>query len=171
MLRNRLRREVPGLNTSATADISFMLLIFFLVTTSMDVEKAMRRQMPPANPDQELEQRNVNSRIVMTMLMNADGSLMVDEKPMDVAKLNKPLKEFIVRVGAQHIIQLETNSACSYEHYFALQNELLRAYKEVRDAAAKQKYGHSMKYCTEEQRDDINRLYPQRIQEVVPLVP
>ena len=49
MIFRRKRREVPGLNTTSTADISFMLLVFFLVTTSMDVDKGMNRQLPSAS--------------------------------------------------------------------------------------------------------------------------
>ena len=54
MFRRR-KREVPGLNTTSTADISFMLLIFFLVTTNMDVDKGLIRQLPPdrKNDNQE----------------------------------------------------------------------------------------------------------------------
>ena len=55
----RRRHEVPGLNTTSTADISFMLLIFFLVTTSMDIEKGIVRQMPPADNQQEQVETHV----------------------------------------------------------------------------------------------------------------
>lgn len=167
MLRNREKRGIPGLNTSATADISFMMLIFFLVTTSMDADKAMKRQMPPAKPEQEMEQREVNSNLVMTLVLKADGSLVVDDNPSAVADLRKPLKEFILKVGKQHIIQIETHPECDYDSYFQLQNEILRAYREIKESAAKQKYGHSYKLCNDDQRKVLNDLYPQRIQEVV----
>ena len=64
MIFRRKRREVPGLNTTSTADISFMLLVFFLVTTSMDVDKGMNRQLPPKQ-DEKQEMMDVDRSKVM----------------------------------------------------------------------------------------------------------
>lgn len=95
-----------------------------------------------------------------------DGSLTLDDKPIDVKDIRSPLKEFIVRVGPTHIIELETDRDCSYEAYFALQNQIVRAYREIRNAAAKQRYNASYDLCNDTQRKLLQELYPQRIQEV-----
>ena len=164
--RSRQRREMPRLNTSSMADISFMLLIFFLVTTSMDTQKGLQRQLPPHNPQQQQEQRDIDRTKVISLHLMNDGSLTLDDKPIDVKDIRSPLKEFIVRVGPAHIIELETDRDCSYEAYFALQNQIVRAYREIRNAAAKQRYNASYDLCNDTQRKSLQELYPQRIQEV-----
>lgn len=166
MIFRRKRREVPGLNTTSTADISFMLLIFFLVTTSMDADKGMNRQLPPKQPDKQEQKMDVDRSKVMSLNLSADGKLTVDDKPADIDKLRRPLKEFIVRTGPSHIIELQTDRKCNYETYFHLQNEIVRSYREIRDAAARQNYGKPFSKCSEEQRDALNEKYPQRVQEV-----
>ena len=106
IFRSRTRPEIPQLNTSSMADISFMLLIFFLVTTSMDTQKGLQRQLPPHNPEQQHEQRDIDRKKVISLHLTKDGSLTLDDKPIDVKDIRRPLKEFIVRVGPTHIIEL-----------------------------------------------------------------
>ena len=162
MIFRRKKHDVPGLNTTSTADISFMLLIFFLVTTSMDSDKGMQRQMPPYSPDQQMEQRDVDRSKVLSLHLMKDGSLTVDGKPIGIKNVHRPLKEFIVKVGPTHIIDRE----CCYDDYFALQNQIVRAYREIRNAAAKQRYNAPYSHCNADQRKSLQDLYPQRIQEV-----
>ena len=166
MRRNRKYRLIPELNTSSVADISFMLLIFFLVTTSMDTQKGLQRQLPPHNPNQVNEQRDIDRTKVLSLHLLADGSLTLDGEPVTLESLRRPLKEFVVRVGPSHVIELETDRECNYEAYFALQNQIVRAYREIRDAAAKHKYGVPYTLCNDAQRKSLQELYPQRIQEV-----
>lgn len=166
MIFRRKKHDVPGLNTTSTADISFMLLIFFLVTTSMDSDKGMQRQMPPYSPDQQMEQRDVDRSKVLSLHLLKDGSLTIDGKPIDIKDVRRPLKEFIVKVGPTHIIELDTDRECCYDDYFALQNQIVRVYREIMNAAAKQRYNAPYSHCNADQRKSLQDLYPQRIQEV-----
>ena len=165
MIFRRKRREVPGLNTTSTADISFMLLVFFLVTTSMDADKGMNRQLPPKQ-DEKQEMMNVDRSKVMSLALSEEGLLTIDEKIADIDKIRRQLKEFIVSAGPSHIIELKTDRKCDYDTYFHLQNEIVRSYREIRDAAAKQQFGKPYGKCTAEQREQIAEKYPQRVQEV-----
>lgn len=165
MIFRRKRREVPGLNTSSTADISFMLLVFFLVTTSMDSDKGMNRQLPPKQ-DEKQEQMDVDRSKVMSLEVSDEGILTIDEKPVEITKMRRQLKEFIVSAGPSHIIELKTGRNCDYDTYFNLQNEIVRSYREIRDAAAKQQFGHPYSKCNEEQREVLLDKYPQRVQEL-----
>lgn len=163
----RKRRGVPGLNTSSTADISFMLLIFFLVTTSMEVDMAMSRQMPPYNPDQEAKPQDVDRSKVLTLSLESDGSVKVDDKPVtDRKAMRRTIKDFIAHIGPTHIIELHTNGNASYESYFSLQNDIVRSYRELRDASAKHRFGVPFALCNEDGKKHISDLYPQRVQEV-----
>lgn len=165
MIFRRKRREVPGLNTTSTADISFMLLVFFLVTTSMDVDKGMNRQLPPKQ-DEKQEMMDVDRSKVMSLALSEEGLLTIDEKPANIDKIRRQLKEFIVTTGPSHIIELKTDRKCDYDTYFHLQNEIVRSYREIRDAAAKQQFGKSYSKCSVEQREQLVEKYPQRVQEV-----
>ena len=165
MIFRRKRREVPGLNTTSTADISFMLLVFFLVTTSMDVDKGMNRQLPPKQ-DEKQEMMDVDRSKVMSLSLSEEGLLTIDEKPADIDKIRRQLKEFIVSTGPSHIIELKTDRKCDYDTYFHLQNEIVRSYREIRDAASKQQFGKPYSKCSVEQREQLMEKFPQRVQEV-----
>ena len=92
----RKKKKVPGLNSSSTADISFILLIFFLVTTSMDTDMGLARRLPqPPEPNQEDAQIDVKERNVLNVRLNAAGYLMVNHDFIDVAQLRARAKEFI----------------------------------------------------------------------------
>lgn len=90
MLIRRKSHEIPGLNTTSTADISFMLLIFFLVTTSMDVDKGLLRQLPSPEPQKKERQESVvDKNNLMAIHLTAGDTLLVNDKPMKVAQLRK----------------------------------------------------------------------------------
>ena len=165
MIFRRKRREVPGLNTTSSADISFMLLVFFLVTTSMDVDKGMNRQLPPKQ-DEKQEMMDVDRSKIMSLALSEEGLLTIDEKPADIDKIRRQLKEFIVTIGPSHIIELKTDRKCDYDTYFHLQNEIVRSYREIRDAASKHMFGKPYSKCSVEQREQLMEKYPQRVQEV-----
>ena len=89
----RKKKKVPGLNSSSTADISFILLIFFLVTTSMDTDMGLARRLPqPPEPNQEDAQIDVKERNVLNVRLNAAGYLMVNHDFIDVNQLREVLK-------------------------------------------------------------------------------
>jgi len=67
MLFRRKRQEIPALNTTSTADISFMLLIFFLVTSSMDADKGLLRQLPPPNDATEEQEVEIKKRNILEL--------------------------------------------------------------------------------------------------------
>lgn len=94
------KRKMPGLNTSSTADISFMLLIFFLVTTSMDTDRGLARQLPPP-PEENAEVKDiiVKERNILNVRMNSAGNLMLEDmdgqKFIRLEELRAIVKDFI----------------------------------------------------------------------------
>ena len=76
MFIRKRKHQIPGLNTTSTADISFMLLIFFLVTTSMDVDKGLRRQLPPAHPKTTQQESIVEKDKLLELSITADNVVM-----------------------------------------------------------------------------------------------
>lgn len=165
-LRRRKKHSVPGLDTTSTSDISFMLLIFFLVTTSMDSTKGLGRQLPPIDPEEQQELLDVDRQKILTMRLMPGGRLTVDDKPAKIDDgLRKQLRHFILEKGRSHIIELQIDKQADYDSYFRLQNQIVRAYAELRNAAAEKKYHKPFGSLNDEQRQEITDLFPQRIQE------
>jgi len=167
MFRRKEKKTVPGLNTTSTSDISFMLLIFFLVTTSMDSDKGLGRQLPPMDPEEQVEVQDVDKNKVLTLHLMKDSKLTMDDKAVAIDdNLRKDIRHFILEKGRTHIIELQLDRDADYDSYFRLQNQIVRAYRELRDAASKKKYGKMYAKCSEEERKKITKMFPQRIQEV-----
>lgn len=92
MARNK--REVGEINAGSMADIAFLLLIFFLVTTTMDTDTGIMRQLPPPlDPNMDLPE--VHERDVYVVLANANNNLLVENEYMDIADLKKGAIEFL----------------------------------------------------------------------------
>jgi len=168
MFLKRMKKHVmPELNTTSTADISFMLLIFFLVTTSMDSDKGLGRQLPPIDPDKQEQTQDIDREKVTTIHLMANEQVTIDDKPAKIDDaLRKSVRHFIIEKGKDHIIELQVDRDADYDSYFRLQNQIVRAYKEIRSAASQKKYGKDLQECSEEQRNEILRFYPQRIMEI-----
>ena len=164
MIIKRKPHRVPGLNTTSTADISFMLLIFFLVTTSMNVDKGLFRQLPPAQ-HQPPTATAVDKNRLMVLDLGADGRLSVDGKTARMEDMRGRLAEFISKASATHIIKLHSDPNTKYEAYFQLQNQIAGAYRDVRNRLAMSHYGRKLKQCSDEQRQTVMQLCPQRIVE------
>lgn len=165
MLIRKKRHHIPELNTTSTADISFMLLIFFLVTTSMDVDKGLRRQLPPAQQEKIEQESLVDKGKLMELKITGDNALLLNGQPVNMNELRIRTEEFITRVGKEHLISVSASPESAYETYFNLQNELMAAYKNARDRLARQRYGRALEACNEAQRDVITQQCPQRIAE------
>lgn len=184
-------RKVPDINSSSTADIAFLLLIFFLITTSMDTDSGLARQLPPPpEPDQEEQDIDIKERNILIVLLNAQNQLMVGGEQLDITQLNERAKEFIqnpqdkatlpekteievpyfgkVVTTANHVISLMNDRGTSYQAYIDVQNELVRAYNELRDDIALSKWHVRYEDLNEDQKSAIREIYPQRISEAEP---
>ena len=188
----RKKRAVPGINSSSTADIAFMLLIFFLITTSMDTDRGLARRLPPPpeNKDQKQDDIIVKERNVLQVRLNKDDQLMCGQDYIDIKQLKEKAKEFIVNpyddeklpekhrknipllgdcmITEKHVISLRCDRGSSYKAYLAVQNELVAAYNELRDELAQEKWGKDYAALDEDQQKAIRDIYPQKISEAEP---
>lgn len=162
----RRKHIVPALNTTSTADISFMLLIFFLVASSMDIDKGLLRQLPPADTKEEPLEVDVSKERLMELKITGDNQLLLDGQPVEVSGLRNRVAEFVSRVGSKHLISIDADPNSSYETYFKMQNEIVVAYAMVRNELAKRKFGQPLSRLTNEKRDEVKALLPQRIAEI-----
>jgi Biopolymer transport protein len=189
------KRKVPGLNQSSTADISFILLIFFLVTTSMDTDSGLSRRLPEWNPDEVEQEMKIKERNVMTVQVNKFNEIFVKNgvinRQIEVSELKDIAKEFIanpddnpnlpviepfeiegygtVNTTIKHVISLQTDRTTNYEIYFQVQHELSKAYSELRDAWARRVFGKHYIDCDEKTEQPVVRgVYSNKISEAEP---
>lgn len=165
MLIRRKQRETPGLNTTSTADISFMLLIFFLVTTSMDVDKGLLRQLPSPEPQKKEQQTVVDKANLMELRLTAGDTLLVNGKPMQVSLLKEETIRFVHRLGKKHLISIESDRDADYNLYFQMQNQLMEAYSQLRNETAQKKYHRDYALLNNDQKEQVRNICPQRITE------
>ena len=185
------KRAVPGINSSSTADIAFMLLIFFLITTSMDTDRGLARRLPPP-PEQNQKDDNIlkKERNVLQVRLNKDDQLMCGKEYIDIKQLREKAKEFIANpyddenlpekhkknipllgdcmVTEQHVISVQNDVGTSYQAYINVQNELVAAYNELRDELAQEKFGVTYAELSDAQQKAVREVYPQRISEAEP---
>ena len=92
------KRSVPEINSSSTADIAFLLLIFFLITTSMDTDRGLARRLPPPpEKDQKLDDIIVKERNVLAVRLNSNDQLMCGSDYISIKQLRQRAKDFIVK--------------------------------------------------------------------------
>jgi biopolymer transport protein ExbD len=184
------RREGGTFNAASMADIEFLLLIFFLVATTMDIDTGLSRKLPPMpDPNAQQENKQIKERNVFVVLINAQDQLMVEGKPLDIRRLRDEAKEFIANpknlsnlpekepkevpyfgeyMVPKGIISLQNDRGTSYGMYIKVQNELAAAYNELRDELAISKFGKRYEHLIPEQQDAIKEIYPQIISEAEP---
>lgn len=166
MLIRRKQHETPGLNTTSTADISFMLLIFFLVTTSMDVDKGLLRQLPSPEPQKKEQQQSVVDKAnLMELRLTVGDTLLVNGKPMQVSLLKEETIRFVHRLGKKHLISIESDRDADYNLYFQMQNQLMEAYSQLRNETAQKKYHRDYALLNNDQKEQVRNICPQRITE------
>ena len=167
MFRRRRFEQIPELNTSSTADISFMLMIFFLVTSSMDTDKGLLRQLPPL-PQEQTPPTDVRKDHVMQVTLDARDQLAIDGTLLTPRQLKEQIMTFVAADRTEHVISIRTDRATTYEAYFRMQNAIVAAYAQLRETYARERFGKGYSELVEEQRDEVNQYYPQRISETKP---
>lgn len=184
-----MARPVNEINAGSMADIAFLLLIFFLVTTTMDVDSGIVRRLPPP-PDPTVKPPDIKERNVMNILVNSRDALLVNRAPGDITTLRKHVKEFIQNRNnrpdwpekrletieglgevtvSRGIISLKNDRGTSYDMYIQVQNELAAAFNDMRDELAMDKF--SIRYDKLSNPDwinAINKAIPMAISEAEP---
>lgn len=143
-----------------------MLLIFFLVTTSMDVDKGLLRQLPSPEPQKKEQQHSVVDKAnLMALRLTAGDTLLVNGKPMQVSQLKEETIRFVHRLGKKHLISIESDRDADYNLYFQMQNQLMEAYSQLRNETAQKKYHRDYALLNNDQKEQVRNICPQRITE------
>lgn len=186
-----MARKVPEVPTASLADIAFLLLIFFLVTTTMDVDSGLERRLPQwVDPNIEIDDdQQIKERNVFVVLVNRDNNLLVENEWTRVEDLREKAKEFMANPNdletlpekepvqvplfgevmvSKGVISLRNDLDTKYGTYIAVQNELVAAVNELREELAREKFGKAYADCEEQQQEAIRDVFPSRISEAEP---
>lgn len=184
------KKKTPAINSSSTADIAFLLLCYFLMTTTMGSQNGLSRRLPPMpDPNQKLEDQKVNRRNIIVVKINSADRLLAGSEPMDISQLKDKIKEFLTNPlddpnlpektmtdiegfgqypVSKGVISLQNDRGTSYQAYIAVQNELVKAVNEIRDDFALKNYGKPFLTLNEEQQEITKKAIPQNISEAEP---
>ena len=165
------KRDAPEINASSMADIAFLLLVFFLVTTTIDVERGITVRLPEWS-DEPPEELELKQRNVFQVLVNAQNQLLVENKLAKVEDLRDMAKEFIMNPSGNPelseapnaaIISLKNDRGTNYKTYIEVYNELKAAYNELWDEEAQATLGKSYS-------DDLPKAQRDKIKAKIPFV-
>lgn len=144
-----------------------MLLVFFLMTSSMNSDKGLSRQLPPANPTPSAT-TDINHSNVLRIRLDADDRLWIDDRATTAATLQREVESFVAsRQTARYMISVTTDRHTSYNAYFNTQNTIVAALRTLRERMARQRFGLHFSQCNDEQRNTVMQRYPMRISETV----
>ena len=181
----------PRLQTyDSSADIAFLRLCYFLMTTTMGSQTGLSRRLPPIpDENQKAQDQKVNRRNIIVVRINAQDRLLAGNEPMDVSQLKDKIKIFLTnptndpnlpekvpteiaglgnRMVSKGVISLQNDRGTSYQAYIAVQNELVKAVNELRDEASMAEFGKSFIALSEDQQRIIKDIVPQQISEAEP---
>jgi len=182
------KRELQAINAGSMADIAFLLLIFFLVTTTMDVDTGITRKLPP--PIEDDTKIDIKQRNIFEVLVNSADMLLVEGKAGDLATLKDETKAFFLNVNndpdlpektfetigllgeievSSGVVSLKNDSGTSYEMYIRVQNALTMAFQELRDEMSLNKFGSKFSNLVDDaKREAIQKAIPMAISEAEP---
>ena len=192
------KRKVQEINAGSMADIAFLLLIFFLVATTMNVDTGLARMLPPMPPEnQKQEDIKVKERNLFLVLVSGSGNIMVgtpnNQEFTDIHQVKDRTKEFLlnpmndenlpekedkeftladgttwVYPVSKGVVSVQTTLETDYQTYIMVQNEVTRAVNEVRDEVSMQKFGKKYSELEKDDRDVMTKAVPMAISEAEP---
>ena len=183
-------KKTPEINSSSTADIAFLLLCYFLMTTTMNQDAGLQRRLPPMpDENQKVEDQKVNRRNIIIVKINSADRLLAGNEPIHVSQLKDKIKEFLTNPAnnpelpekseidiegygpcmvSKGVISLQNDRGTSYQAYISVQNELVAAINELRDDWSMANYGKKYAQLDEDRQAIARKAVPQNISEAEP---
>ena len=185
-----IKRNAEGINASSSADIAFLLLIFWLTTTTMNSDKGLQRRLPPM-PDENQKQEDikVNRRNIIQVKINAADRVIAGGQILEIDQIKDKIVEFVTNplnletlpekemkeiegfgqcAVSKGVVSLQNDRGTSYSAYLRVQNEIVKAFNEIRDEFAMLNYGSKYADLDEEKQKIVRDAVPQSISEAEP---
>lgn len=173
MIDTKRNREEPEVGGAGMADIAFLLLIFFLLVTTIDVDTGIGLQLPPA-PEENQEPPPIKERNLLNILVNSQGMVLIDEEPTPVNQVKQKVTEFVTNEGEnpelsdspdKAIVSIKTDRETPYNVYIDMLDEVMGAYADIRNQAAQEQFGTNYSELDDnsEEREKIQDMYPKKI--------
>ncbi len=185
-----IKRNAEGINASSSADIAFLLLIFWLTTTTMNSDKGLQRRLPPM-PDENQKQEDikVNRRNIIQVKINAADRVIAGGQILEIDQIKDKIVEFVTNplnletlpekemkdiegfgqyAVSKGVVSLQNDRGTSYNSYLQVQNELVKAFNEIRDDFAVKNYGKKYNALDEDKQKIVREAIPQNISEAEP---
>lgn len=186
----KTKRKMTEIPSASLADIAFLLLIFFLVTTTMDVDSGIYRKLPQWVENQQDDEQDINERNILQVLINKNNDLLVDGQPTDLSELKNIAKEFLLNpynrsdysekeekeveffgtvMVSKGVISLQNDKSTKYGRYIEVQNELVACFNELKDDLAREHWGKLYANLLKEEQEAVNQIRPAFISEADPV--
>jgi biopolymer transport protein ExbD len=186
-----MARNTPEVPAASLADIAFMLLIFFLVTTTMDVDSGLERRLPQWQEETPENDQQIKERNVFVVLVNRNNDLLVENEYVNIEDLRDRAKEFMDNPAndetlpekepidvpffgevmvSKGVISLRNDLDTKYGTYLAVQNELVGAINDLRNELALKQFGKPFVDLDGDQQEAVRDIYPSRISEAEPKI-
>lgn len=171
--RSREESEIPA---ASLADIAFLLLIFFLVTTTIDVDSGIGLVLPPA-PKANQKPPPIKERNMLKILVNAEGNVLMDDKPEDMSNIEQDVEKFLTNNGKDPnlsespkmaVVSLKTDRKTEYDVYIDVLDRVVGAYDKVRNEYSLQHFGKPYDKLTKDQQKEVQKAIPEQISEAEP---
>ncbi len=185
-----MSKKTPAINSSSTADIAFLLLCYFLMTTTMGTQAGLSRRLPPMPAEnQKTEDQKVNRRNIIVVRINSADRIFAGTDVIDVSQVKDKIKNFLTNplndpnlpekevkviegIGpyavSKGVISLQNDRGTSYRAYIAVQNELMKAINELRDDFSLSHYGRKYASLEDDQQKLVREAIPGNISEAEP---
>ncbi|MFA5325479.1 MAG: biopolymer transporter ExbD [Bacteroidales bacterium] len=183
-------KKTPDINGGSMADIAFLMLIFFLMVSTMDSEEGLSRRLPPMpTEDQKVENQKVKERNIIQVRISSGDRIFAGNEVIDVSQLKDKITEFLTNPNedpllpekkveniegfgdypvSKGVISLQNDRGTSYRKYIEVQNELIKAVNLLRDDFAQHEYGKKYAMLDEEKQLIVRKAVPQSISEAEP---
>lgn len=175
----RHSKSTPEVNAGSMADIAFLLLMFFLVTSAIPKDKGFNRKLPSECPPNVACSKEINDRNILRIVINSNDGLMVDNEIVAISELKDLTKKFVDNNGdgscdyclgeksaassdnpKEAVLSLQTGKQSSYDQFIAVQDELTKAYYELRNDYSNKILNKPSDDLSESEINKLKEAYP-----------
>lgn len=171
MKEQKKKRKLPALGAGSMADVAFLLLIFFLVTTTIETEAGIESTLPPYTEDQTPRPHFVDN--ILAIEVNGNDKIMLNGQSASVRQIQSSILDLVFHKAQspqKAIVTLQNSHQTSYDFYIQVYDAVKGSYADIWEEEAQKKYGRSFETLPKTQQREVTEAYPLRLAEKESLV-